>query len=319
MKEYYPAYYPGFQCIAGACRHSCCIGWEIDIDEDTAAYYSAVSGAMGERLRENVAFGETASFRLVEGERCPFLNRDNLCEVILTLGEESLCEICAEHPRFHNFYSDRIESGVGLCCEAAAALILRQTAPFVLLHTGRKPRGAEQPAYLPLRDRLLELLSDRRKPLRDRCGEAAALCGTELPERSPSEWAELFLSLEQLAPEWTQQLQQLTAQGDTLALAEYARYAAEYETEYENLLCYFVYRHFLNMAEDFSFGPGAALGFALVSCGMIVLLHAQHWTRTGGIDPDTRAEIARQYSAEIEYSDENPARIVTLLAREGGI
>ena len=29
-----PDYYETFRCIAGECKDSCCIGWEIDIDED---------------------------------------------------------------------------------------------------------------------------------------------------------------------------------------------------------------------------------------------------------------------------------------------
>ena len=29
----YPDYYPEFRCSASACKHNCCIGWEIDIDE----------------------------------------------------------------------------------------------------------------------------------------------------------------------------------------------------------------------------------------------------------------------------------------------
>ena len=314
MKEYYPAYYSRFHCIAGDCRHSCCIGWEIDIDDDTAVYYAALPGPVGERLRANIDFGETASFRLGEGERCPFLNAQNLCDLILSLGEDSLCEICTEHPRFHNDYSDRTESGVGLCCEAAAALILGQKEPFSLLHTGRKPNGAQPPESLTLRDELLRLLTDRRKPLRDRCTAAMARCGTQLPSSSASQWADLFLSLEQLDPEWTAQLRALLARGDGLGLAGYARYAADYETEYENLLCYFIFRHFLNMAEDFS--PGQALGFALVSCGMIFLLHALRWEQEGGISFEERAEIARQYSAEIEYSDENPERLLSALAGE---
>ena len=31
-----PFYYKEFHCIADACKDSCCIGWEIDIDEETA-------------------------------------------------------------------------------------------------------------------------------------------------------------------------------------------------------------------------------------------------------------------------------------------
>ena len=35
MEQIYPDYYEHFACIGGECRHNCCIGWEIDIDEKT--------------------------------------------------------------------------------------------------------------------------------------------------------------------------------------------------------------------------------------------------------------------------------------------
>ena len=311
MKEFYPSYYHSFCCSASACHHSCCIGWEIDIDEDTAAYYAAMPGAIGDRLRENIDFSEPAVFRLGEGERCPFLNRKNLCDLILTLGEDSLCGICAEHPRFHNEYDDRVESGVGLCCEAAAALILGQKEPFRLEHRGRRPAHTEPPEVLLLRDRLLRVATDRSKPLTLRCGELLKLCGGTLPERRIREWAELFLSLEQMDGTWTDALRALAAAGDSVDLAAYTTFAAAYETEYENLLCYFLYRQFGNMAEEW--GAGAAAAFALLSARMVFLLHALHWTRHGIISFDERLEYARLYSAEIEYSDENPARILAVL------
>ena len=47
-----PSYYKTFQCIADKCEHSCCIGWEIDIDEDSYDYYMGIEGAFGERLKE---------------------------------------------------------------------------------------------------------------------------------------------------------------------------------------------------------------------------------------------------------------------------
>ena len=61
-----PSYYKTFQCIADKCEHSCCIGWEIDIDEDSYDYYMGIEGAFGERLKEqkmrNTAlyYGKTA-------------------------------------------------------------------------------------------------------------------------------------------------------------------------------------------------------------------------------------------------------------------
>ena len=35
MTLIYPATADAFRCIADACRHTCCKGWEIDIDPDT--------------------------------------------------------------------------------------------------------------------------------------------------------------------------------------------------------------------------------------------------------------------------------------------
>ena len=42
-----PDFYGEFQCIADKCAHSCCLGWEIDIDDKSAARYAALPGAFG--------------------------------------------------------------------------------------------------------------------------------------------------------------------------------------------------------------------------------------------------------------------------------
>ena len=133
MLTVYPDYYPAFRCIAGACRHSCCIGWEIDIDEESLARYQAMPGPLGERLRGHISADDPPHFVLGEGERCPFLNQDNLCDLILAGDEELLCQICDDHPRFRNFLPGYTEIGLGLCCEGAAQLILSQTEPGQLL------------------------------------------------------------------------------------------------------------------------------------------------------------------------------------------
>lgn len=44
-----PAYYKAFRCIGSDCTENCCIGWEIDVDEDSLAYYETVPGDFGER------------------------------------------------------------------------------------------------------------------------------------------------------------------------------------------------------------------------------------------------------------------------------
>ena len=45
-----PDYYDRFHCIAGACSDSCCIGWEIDVDEERREQYRKETGEIGQRL-----------------------------------------------------------------------------------------------------------------------------------------------------------------------------------------------------------------------------------------------------------------------------
>lgn len=123
MKLYAPTYYKRFQCIADRCEHSCCIGWEIDIDEETLQKYQAFQGGYGSVIKESISMDDTPHFRLCAGERCPHLDERGLCKIILGLGEDYLCDICREHPRFYNF-TKVAEVGLGMSCPEAARLIL---------------------------------------------------------------------------------------------------------------------------------------------------------------------------------------------------
>jgi len=109
MKIVKPDFYDHFHCLADRCHHSCCIGWEIDVDEESLSRYRKVTGAMGDLLQQHICCAEQPHFILGEGERCPFLEEDGLCKLIKELGEESLCDICREHPRFYNCFDQREE------------------------------------------------------------------------------------------------------------------------------------------------------------------------------------------------------------------
>ena len=125
MTELRPDFYGDFSCKASACRHTCCRGWEIEIDEDTARYYLSLEGSLGDELRRALRFdGETYSFRLTVDGRCPFLRDDGLCRLILELGEDALSDICALHPRFFAKNRGFELCGLGLACERAAELLL---------------------------------------------------------------------------------------------------------------------------------------------------------------------------------------------------
>ena len=104
MMEIEPNYYKKFKCIADKCRHNCCIGWEIDIDEETMNFYNSLDTPMGGRIRGCIE-GNEPHFILGKGDRCPFLNDRGLCDIISECGEDAIWDICTLHPRFKNYYS----------------------------------------------------------------------------------------------------------------------------------------------------------------------------------------------------------------------
>ena len=176
-----PDFFDSFTCLASRCRHTCCAGWEIAVDPDT------------ERLYESLLSGDELS-RLIrtpdrlllcrEGERCGFLNPDGLCELILSHGEDSLCDICREHPRFYSYSNDGgiCEAGVGLCCEEAARLWLEAD-----------PRFVSEDDFEDAGDEELRLLDAQAEQLR------LALAG-ELPMLRYDRLLELYGRLETLEP-----------------------------------------------------------------------------------------------------------------------
>ena len=146
VKIYAPDVCDGFRCLAGACRHTCCEGWEIDIDPESLARYRSIPGEFGRKLMRCVDPDPTPHFILTPEEKCPLLTEDHLCELILREGEDALCQICADHPRFRNYWSDRVEMGLGLACEEAARLILTCDHPIRLREIGEDPSSAcEEP------------------------------------------------------------------------------------------------------------------------------------------------------------------------------
>ena len=298
MKTIVPDYYSRFRCIAGECRHSCCIGWEIDIDEDSCARYRSVGGEFGRRLAESIQWGAEPYFKLGEGERCPFLNGGNLCDIIINMGEEGLCQICADHPRFRNFFDSRTEMGLGLCCEAAAGLVVNNPEPVAL--TVLEDDGNEAPesmaGFFDMRENIFRALQDRRVPMAVRLERVMSGFGIVSTGRSLNDWARVYSSLEQLDEAWGGLLAALADADDLSPTLP--------DVVQEQLMVYFIYRH---LADGMSDGTlRQRIAFAILSTRMIGALCC-----VSGL---TAAEVARMYSAEIEYSDENIDRLLSVLS-----
>ena len=96
MKYYYPDYFDDFECVPGhECPDSCCIRWQIVVDPDTLKKYRHVQGPLGKRMAEKIDFSTGRICPHGEDNRCEFLNEDNLCDIVLELGENALCETSA--------------------------------------------------------------------------------------------------------------------------------------------------------------------------------------------------------------------------------
>lgn len=282
--EIKPDYYDDFKCIAAECQHNCCIGWEIDVDDATLEIYKSQTGELKERLENNISLEPCAHFVLQGDERCPFLNDKNLCDLILHGGEEMLCEICHEHPRFYNDIYDVTEKGLGLCCEAAAKLILTKETPLKLISSSNE---MPQNDFHKTRNDIFAILQNRKVPLGYRIEELLSLANTTSPING-TDWIEIYKSLERLDPKWDEYLN--SAKNISEEIPENLKIPAE------QLICYFIYRHLSGGLEDLRFCE--RVRFAVLSLYVIMSLNKSETV-------EEMLQIARMYSAEIEYSDEN--------------
>ncbi len=199
MKVRVPSYYKKFSCIAGKCEDTCCAGWEIDIDEVSYDYYQKLPGGFGEKVRgcikEYEGSGETAyeahGFILGEGKRCPFLQEDGLCEMILTLGEDAICDVCTYTPRNFLEYGGVREISISPSCGEAGRLIFGSPERVAFLteeEEGELDIEEEEEEVLfgqsirAARDYGLDILQERTHSIWERMG--GFLCyGKEVQQR----------------------------------------------------------------------------------------------------------------------------------------
>lgn len=118
-----------------------------------------------------------------------------------------------------------------------------------------------------------------------------------------------FLKLEINDPSWWKQLRRVR---DRLPLLLERREAflsfyQDHLYEYEQLLIYFLYRHFLKAREDLMLTE--KITFALISVSMIQLLDLEHWLTAGSLSLKEQIDICKLYSKEIEYDEDNTEQV----------
>ncbi|MCR4646690.1 MAG: flagellin lysine-N-methylase [Oscillospiraceae bacterium] len=316
MTYRYPSYCDTFRCIADQCTDNCCIGWEIDIDSETLAYYQSVPGAFGQRLGGHIADG---CFILTENERCPFLNSRNLCDIYTELGEAHLCQICTDHPRYYEWFGSVKEGGIGLCCEEAARIILSEDMRLTEALIPDEDCGSCDPELYQLllsaRTLMTKQLQNGSIPfsicaMLDFAEELQSRIDNEqftLPAFETVTKAEtadirgmlhIFQALEPIDANWRPYMQHCAELADVIPepLPEDAPYL-------RRIAVYFLFRYFMKGVFDGEILSKVKL--AAVSAWMISYL----W-RCGRYDASAYSfadmvQTAKNYSKEVEYSAEN--------------
>ena len=330
MKLRVPEYFKEFHCIADKCSDCCCIGWEIDIDDETANNYKQISGKFGEKLRNNINFGRAKSFILDKDERCPFLNDKNLCEIFITLGENSLCEICREHPRFYEWFNGIKEGGIGLCCEEAARIILSQDKEFKTYEIETPFEDADKYDYnlylylYEARKKIIEYLDNTKLPLNLRIRNVLVYAYNiqynidnnildiiDISNVSANLKSDLqpiiefFLNLEPFDVNWISYLKNCidVYNNYSYKMDEFESTHPEIFRYLHNISIYFIWRYFLKGVFDTDVISKVKL--MVVSVAVIKVLFFCKWIEIGKLVFDDCVLIAKNYSKEIEYSEDN--------------
>lgn len=334
MKLRMPEYYKDFKCIADKCKDSCCsAGWEIDIDDETMSKYENVDGEFGDKLRRNIGYSDGANhFVLDRDNNCPFL-KNGLCEIYSKLGEKSLCKICSEHPRYYEWFDGLKEGGIGLCCEEAARIIISNAKKFETFEI-----DVPDEEYDEYDKELFEYLQSARKKIIKHLEDDSFDLNNKIrniiwygnilqqnmdfnllddddivdvswcDENGEFDFNDIFeflYTLEVNDSNWIPYLKKYVQKyNDNISrLAEFEATFPEVNNYLKNIAIYFIWRYFMKGCFDgdvLSKVKLMGLSVFIIKC----LLFCD-WLQYSSINLDSCIRIAKKYSEEIEYCEDN--------------
>ena len=319
MKNYYPSFYDSFCCLASTCPDSCCAGWEIPVDEKSEKYYRSLNTGFGKlvvsKLTKNA---EDETVFALENSRCPFLNKENLCDIRINFGHEHTCVTCRQHPDFIEEYDGFTEICPSLSCPAAAALILSPQARYPVHGTA----GDDEYLVflLSLREEIFAILNSEgnfsaasadiiRLVYERENAFSGEYPGDDIPFENNAEYTPdedeilnyfyeitaCFSRLEILTERWRKTVKTcLEADENTIKTALNRPWPEEI-----GILSYLMFRFFLKAVNGYS---SAAVVRLIVCCVYTLRVYSR-------ITDVPFAEICRLFSKEIEHSAENTAQI----------
>ena len=287
MKLYAPKYYKSFKCIADKCEHSCCIGWEIGVDRETLEKYECLGTGYGDAVKKSIAYDGEPHFNLCADDRCPHLNEQGLCKIILNIGEGYLCDICREHPRFYN-YTDIAEVGLGMSCPEAARIILSSPDYMLMEEVGEVSADDEiEFNGRVIREKVYATLGDSSLCYGERLAKIYGEYDISLGDDEV--WLEKLSDLEYLDEKHKNLFMNYSSLCRPVCADQYL----------ERFLAYLIYRHCTEAfdADDFAMRLSFCLFCERLAASLIAAKGASSLCEV--------AELVSIISEELEYSEEN--------------
>ena len=292
MRIFAPKYYLDFKCIADKCKHSCCVGWEIDIDETTLNKYLLNTHPYCENINKSIDFSESPHFKLDQHGNCPHLNEQGLCNIILNCGDDYICDICREHPRFYNFTNYGKEVGIGMSCEAACELILNSDNfdQIIEISSDEFENIVYEFDSIQYRDIVFQILKDESLYIEDKINKICSYFNI----------AETNFSIFEVSAN----LEFLNEKNKSLFLkSNNIFWNNSLSNQLSRIFAYYIYRH-SSEADDLNEFI-VSISFAIFCTGLVSTL----------ADKNNIYEIARIVSEEIEYSQDNTEFIKSLFTQ----
>ena len=344
MKLFYPDVFEKFYCIGSKCKDNCCkIGWDIEIDDDTLSFYQGLEDDLGKKIVSNI-YTEDGCHYMKQDNGCPFLNEKGLCSVLLKYGEDKISEICAQHPRFYEWFGNYKEAGVGLCCEKTCDLVLNHPEPIEFLSKEIDEEDDDLEFDKLLFDKLLKVRSDiisavqnRNLSIKERLRFTAVTANKiqdilesedysefdnfteymqnyELPEKANKKdayvrFADFFKSLDYIHGSFEKQLEKAEQNLDKILEIEkdFDQSFSDRNYVYEHIAVYNIYRYLLKAVRN---GDGCSpLMYGVVNVLAVRFIAMSEYAENGKLSDEDLMLIIKEYSKEVEYSADNMEKL----------
>ncbi len=307
MINIYPSYYKKFRCIADKCPDSCCKGWDVVVDDETDTFYSTVQGEFGDKIR-NLTTNDSDGDRIFisQNGRCPFWNKDMLCDIYINIGEEHLCSTCRNFPRITQDYTAFSEHILSFACPEATRLMLAESNAYAnfdsyevdfscvdydadlmkfLLDARKITAEILTDTSLPFAERLKECLLYNQKIQCTIDGEEA-ITSDNTNNSNHSFIFALHKELDTMSKEWIEILCKTDCRG---------KISDKHDRMFENLALYYIYRYYLTAIDSLD----VLSTIKRIVCAYIVIGHILDNSN------ESAEKIFTLYSKEVEHSYEN--------------